>query len=94
MFVVTVQFTVNPANLLEFREAVTAQANNSLELEDHCHQFDVSVADNNPCLFFLYEIYSDASAFNAHLESRHFHAFDQLVTPWVTNKVVKSWEKL
>lgn len=94
MFVVTVQFTVYPANLPEFREAVIAQAKNSLALEQQCHQFDVSVADNNPCIFLLYEVYGSASAFDAHLESEHFHAFNQLVTPWITNKVVKSWEKL
>jgi autoinducer 2-degrading protein len=94
MFVVTVQFTANPANLPEFREAVIAQAKNSLALEQQCHQFDVSVADDNPCIFLLYEVYGSAAAFNVHLESEHFRAFDQLVTPWVTNKVVKSWGKL
>ena len=94
MYAVTVQFTVNPANLMEFRDAVMAQAENSLELEDECNQFDVCVAENNPCIFFLYEIYSNISAFNAHLETPHFNAFNQLVAPWVSNKVVKHWERL
>jgi quinol monooxygenase YgiN len=92
MYVITVKFTVNPAHLPAFREAVVAQAKNSLEQEAGCRQFDVSVAENNPCIVLLYEIYSDRAAFDAHLETEHFRAFDQLVTPWVTNKVVNSWE--
>ena len=94
MYVITVQFTVNPANLVEFREAVMEQAKNSLELEDECQHFDVCVAENNPCIVFLYEIYNDISAFNSHLETPHFNAFNERVTPWVSNKIVKSWEKL
>ncbi|MGI9316941.1 MAG: putative quinol monooxygenase [bacterium] len=94
MFVITVQFTVNAANLPEFEEAVVAQADNSLKFEEECHLFDVAVAENNPCVFFLYEIYSNKEAFDAHLETPHFHAFNQLATPWVTNKVVKNWRKL
>ena len=41
---------------------------------------------------FLYEIYDDRAAFDAHLASPHFRAFDAEVGPWVQDKQVETGE--
>ena len=94
MLIVTVMFTVDPAHAETFREAVLTQAQNSLYREAGCRQFDVAVAADDPCTIFLYEVYSDAAAFARHLESTHLKQFDDIVTPWVETKEVRTFNKL
>jgi len=93
MFVVTVNFVVAPEHREEFAPAMFAQADNSLQLEADCHVFDVCVASDDECSFFLYEKYTDAAAFDAHLKSKHFIEFNDLVTPWIVSKTVGTWEE-
>ena len=42
---------------------------------------------------FLYEIYDDATAFQAHLASPHFKAFDVQVAQMVAEKTVRIWTR-
>jgi quinol monooxygenase YgiN len=91
MFVITVDFLVAAEFSQSFAAAVAKQAENSLQLESHCYVFDVCTSLNNTCAFFLYEKYTDAAAFDVHLKSEHFKAFDALVKPWVTTKTVNRW---
>lgn len=91
MFIVSVTFDIKAAHSAEFVDAVLQQAQNSLQLEPECHVFDVCMSDDNPTRVFLYEKYSDAAAFDSHLQSRHFAAFDEQVAPWVAAKHVDTW---
>ena len=91
MYVVTVTFVVNADRIAEFSTAVAEQAGNSLAFEDDCHVFDVLTADDKPGTFFLYEKYENAAAFQLHLDSEHFKAFDRTVAPWVESKSVDVW---
>lgn len=91
MYVITVEFSVAPQYQQPFATAVDSQAKNSVQLETECHRFDVCVGIDDQNKFFLYEIYSDAAAFDAHLASEHFKEFNALVTPWVLNKSVAAW---
>lgn len=91
MFVVTVDFEVKPEHAAQFCEAVTAQARNSLERETQCLRFDVSVDRDDASHFFLYELYADQPAFQSHMNTEHFHHFDQSVRDWVLTKTVRSW---
>ena len=93
MFIVTVNFLVEPAHREEFAVAMYEQANNSLDLESDCHVFDVCVSTDNDCLFFLFEKYTDAAAFDAHLASEHFTTFNAEVSPWVIEKTVGTWNE-
>ncbi|MEM8672130.1 MAG: putative quinol monooxygenase [Planctomycetota bacterium] len=91
MFIVTVEFEVDPSHVFAFRNAMKKQASDSLTLEPSCHQFDVCFDPENESRCFLYERYSDRSAFNAHLASDHFQRFDQTVSAWITKKTVQLW---
>lgn len=93
MFVVLVQFIVKAGNEQAFLERVCRQAADSLQLESDCRQFDVCRDDRNPRRILLYELYTNAAAFDAHLHSSHFVAFDHDVRPWVEHKSVEHWSR-
>jgi len=94
MFVVTVTFEIKSENVDEFMAAMILQAQNSLTREKDCLQFDVCRDRENRERVFLYEIYSDRAAFDAHLQTPHFLDFDKTVAPWTESKVAEQWERV
>ncbi|WP_135076455.1 putative quinol monooxygenase [Terasakiella sp. SH-1] len=94
MFVVLVDFVIKKGCEEQFNHAMLEQAENSLSQEVDCHQFDVCRNPDNPQEFFLYELYTDHAAFDVHLASEHFIAFDQCVSAWIENKEVRLLQRL
>ncbi|MCR9213212.1 MAG: antibiotic biosynthesis monooxygenase [Proteobacteria bacterium] len=94
MFVVIVEFDLHPERFEDFKARVQIQAEESLDKEDECHIFDVCIEPTRPNSILLYEIYGSAEAFQIHLESNHFKAFDAEVAPWITSKQVRQFERL
>ncbi len=88
MYVVTVKFTLAEGAAETFMGFMRTQAQNSLELEAGCHQFDVCTDPNDARAVFLYELYSDEAAFQVHLTSDHFKRFDADVADLVAEKQV------
>ena len=94
MFVVTVTFVIKNEYLDDFMAAMKMQAHNSLTREEGCLQFDVCRDENTPARIFLYEVYTDRAAFDAHLLSPHFLDFDRTVAPWTAAKTAEQWQRL
>ena len=90
-FVVTVSFKVNEAARAGFLRLAVKNADVSLEVEEGCHQFDVCADEDE---IFLYEIYTSRAAFDAHLTSDHFMAFDVAVSDMVLQKTVRTYERV
>ena len=93
MFVITVKFVIHEKDIDKFKTRILQQARDSLELEKDCHEFDVCHDPNDQNVVFLYEIYTDKDAFDIHLKSDHYLAFNEEVTPWVKEKIVTMLEK-
>jgi len=91
MYVITVTFQVKAEAFADFREAVLRQAQNSLEREAGCRRFDVCLSDDRPGEVFLYELYDDRAAFEAHLETAHYASFNEKVAPMLLDKQVRDW---
>ena len=91
MFVVAVHFVVKTESAAAFLARVRQQANDSLTKEPDCHLFDVCIDPARPERVFLYERYTNAAAFDAHLASDHFKAFDHEVADLVLSKTVGKW---
>ena len=70
MYVVTVEFGA-PGHAAAFRSGVVTNARVSLDVEPGCRQFDVCNSPDDPATIFLYEVYADRAAFDAHLASAH-----------------------
>lgn len=94
MFVVTVEFFLYDAYAAAFRAAVVANARASLEIERGCRQFDVSAEAGAGHAIFLYEVYDDRTAFEAHLATAHYREFEARVAGWVERKIVRRYQRL
>ncbi|EAR51320.1 hypothetical protein OG2516_17865 [Oceanicola granulosus HTCC2516] len=94
MHCVSVEFEVRPGAEADFVARVAQQAADSLRLEEGCHVFDVWQGGDSPLRVFLYEVYTDAAAFEAHLGMDHFNAFDAEVADCVADKRVRRWEEV
>ena len=66
MFVVTVDFRSAPDKATDFLAALRENAAASVRDEPGCLRFDVCTDPDDPTRVFLYEIYTDAAAFEAH----------------------------
>lgn len=91
MFVVTVDFVIEPQFVEAFRAEMVANARASREREPGCRCFDVAFSERDPALVFLYELYDDAAAFAAHQRTEHFKRFDAATAPWVQRKAARTF---
>ena len=88
MLALVVEFRIHTAHLEAFERAIVDNARASLELEPGCLQFDVCRDPADPALFFLYELYQDELAIQAHLGAAHFLAMSRATADWVESKQV------
>ena len=90
MFVLTVKFVIKDEHTQDFMPAMRENAAASLSLEPGCLQFDVC-SNEDGTEVFLYEVYTDADAFEVHKGMDHFKEFDAGTAPWVADKQVASY---
>lgn len=93
-FAVCVTFALQPDAAPAFLPLMTANAEASLSNEPGCIRFDVLTDPTRPAEVFLYELYDDAAAFQEHLQSAHFKAFDAAVADMIADKVVKTYDEV
>jgi (4S)-4-hydroxy-5-phosphonooxypentane-2,3-dione isomerase len=91
MLVITVRFNLKSAHCANFRARVRRQAQDTLAAEKDCHRFEICSSPENAEQIFLYEIYTDEAAFQAHLNSPHFLAFKSDTQDWIESSVVERW---
>ena len=51
-------------------------------------------AGGPPAAIFLYEVYDDRAAFDAHLATSHFLEFNVLTAPWLADKKARTLERI
>jgi (4S)-4-hydroxy-5-phosphonooxypentane-2,3-dione isomerase len=90
MYVVIVDFKIKPERLAEFMPLMVENARASRETEPGCRVFDVCVDSADKTSVFLYEVYDDRAAFDAHLATAHFKRFDAAVAAMVAAKSVRT----
>jgi quinol monooxygenase YgiN len=90
MFMVLVDFVIQPDKADQFHKVVLEQAKNSLDEEPDCHFFEVTRSPSKPESFVLSEVYTSSEAFDRHLKTQHFLTFDALVSGWVQEKSVRT----
>ena len=93
MQVLVVEFRIEAAFIDDFAVAIAHNARASLADEPGCRQFDVCRDPAEPALFFLYELYDDEPAVQAHLRAPHFVAMDAATRGWVLSKRVQRLER-
>jgi autoinducer 2-degrading protein len=93
MYVVSVVFTIAAAARTAFLPLMLDNARRSREVEPGCRQFDVCVDAARPGLVFLYEVYDDRAAFDAHLASTHFKAFAAATQSMIEARDIQTWSR-
>lgn len=86
MFIVAVWFNVKPEHVDDFHTAIAENAASSVANEPGCRQFDVCIDPDDRSRVFLYEVYDDDAAFEAHKASAHYQAFSAKAGDWVADK--------
>jgi len=93
MQALVVEFHIRSEFVGDFAAAIEDNARASRETEPGCRQFDVCRDPADASLFFLYEVYDDEAAIQAHLKSAHFLQMDLASAGWVRSKVVRRLQR-
>lgn len=94
MYAVSVELTVKPGGMDDFLPLMLENAAASLREEPGCVQFDVCRVEGAPDVVVLYELYVDADAFAAHLQTEHFARFDSASAPLLDEKTVRTGPRI
>ena len=90
MFVVAVNVTVASGCMDRFMPPMLENARASERDEPGCRRFDVCVPPEGGDEVFLYEVYDDESAFDAHRRTAHYAAFAAATDGLVASKSVRT----
>ena len=74
-FVLIAELQVKPESVEKFVPLILANAQASVAKEPGCLVFDVTQQSDDPTKFALYEVYTDAAAFDAHGKMPHVQEF-------------------
>ncbi|UWQ20628.1 putative quinol monooxygenase [Jannaschia sp. W003] len=93
MFAVTVTFAVAEGGMPRFLPLMRENARASRE-EPGCLRFDVATDPERPDTVFLWELYRDEAAFDAHRGTDHYARFAEVAAPLVASKRVETWAEV
>jgi autoinducer 2-degrading protein len=85
-YVVTVDFATAAENFDRFKTIMAQNAKASVTDEPGCREFNVYEIAAAPDHLFLYEVYDDEAAFQAHLAAPHYKHFKELSDPIITSR--------
>ncbi|WP_207885398.1 putative quinol monooxygenase [Pseudomonas sp. 30_B] len=83
MYSLFIKTRVKPGTAEEFLAAIKVNAAASVSSEPGCLVFDVSQDRADPDVIYLYEIYRDDAAYDAHTQTAHFRDSRPLVEPLI-----------
>ena len=82
MFSIFVTINIKPEHIDEFKEASLGDAHGATRDEPGCFRFDIHQDPQESSRFYLYEVYRNEKAFQAHLEAPHFLQWRGIVKPF------------
>jgi quinol monooxygenase YgiN len=88
-FVLVVELEIDPAQIDKFKAAIKENGETAVRVEPGCKSFNAVFEKENPTLVRLFEVYENADAFRAHLETPHFKKYAEL-----TKDMVKSRKRI
>ena len=84
--IVIAEFEVRPASFGDFTAMARRFAEECLESEPGCRQFDVVRLETTSYGVLFYEAYDDAAAFEAHRSSAHLARFKAAFPPLIVGE--------
>ena len=90
MYAVTVTLRIKPGRMAELRPLMEENARLSLQ-DPGCARFDICTDPERPDDLFLYELYADLAAFEAHKASEHYLRLGPQIGPLVEDRDLVTW---
>jgi len=87
-YINAVELDIVAATFEKFKAAILENAAASVT-EPGCRQFDVLVEESNPHHVFLYEVYDNAAALEAHRATAHFRTYAETTAPMIAKRVAR-----
>ena len=88
-YINAVDLDINPADTAKFLEFVKENGAASVK-EPGCREFNITVLAKDPNHVFLFEVYDNEAALNAHRATDHFKKFAAATTNMVTKRDVRA----
>ena len=82
MYVILAPIQIKEGFKESFIEAMIADAEGSMSNESGCLRFDVIQDSENANRIWLYEVYENENAFQAHTQAPHFKKWAETVKDW------------
>ncbi len=88
MYVIIAKIKMQAEHREAFIESMLDDARGSVKDELGCYQFDVVQDNSDPNTIYLYEVYKDEAAFNAHTQAPHYLRWRNTVKDWFDGPTV------
>ena len=82
MYVIIAPIQIKEGFIDQFKEEIILDAKGSVNDEPGCLRFDVIQDAEDPNRIWLYEVYVDEDAFQAHTETPHFARWRDATADW------------
>jgi len=87
LYINAVDLVIVPSEMPKFLEAIKENGANAVK-EPGCRTFNITVQQTNPNHVFLYEVYDNAAALEAHRQTPHFKKYAAATKDMVADRVV------
>ena len=89
VYINAVDLVVIPSEMPKFLEAIKENGANAVK-EPGCREFNITVLANNPNHVFLYEVYDNEAALNAHRQTEHCKKYQAATANMIADRNVRA----
>jgi quinol monooxygenase YgiN len=89
VYINAVDLVIVPSEMPKFLEAIKENGANAVK-EPGCHEFNITVLASNPNHVFLYEVYDNEAALEAHRQTPHFKKYQAATQGMVADRSVRA----
>ena len=89
LYINAVDLVIVPSEMPKFLEAIKENGANAVK-EPGCREFNITVLASNPNHVFLYEVYDNEAALEAHRQTEHFKKYMATTKNMVADRSVRA----
>jgi quinol monooxygenase YgiN len=89
LYINAVDLVIVPSEMPKYLEAIKENGANAVK-EPGCREFNITVLASNPNHVFLYEVYDNEAALEAHRQTEHFKKYAATTKNMVADRSVRA----
>src|ERR1700691_2186483 len=93
LFIAAVEYDIVPGQVDNFLAALKENGAESVK-EPGCRELDIAVSQKDPNHVFIFEVYNDAAAAEAHTATDHFKKYKAATAGMTTKREAKSYSSV